>query len=162
MTATVKIDDRDLREAIRKVSFAIDDMTPVFADIAGAMQEAAEDSLANEESPSGEKWARLSNTTKDDRERQGYGRDGPILQRTGRLVGSIVAEWGQDFARAGTNVAYATTLFYGAKKGEFGTGSRGTPIPFGDIPAREFLGISDEQASDFLSRVHQHVLRGAR
>lgn len=43
----------------------------------------------------------------------------------------------------GTSQKYATTQHFGAKKGEFGTSKRGNPLPWGDIPARPFLGMSD-------------------
>lgn len=159
MTATVTVGDDDLRRALRNLQFAISDMTPAMADIAGAMQETAEDSFDTETEPGGKKWAALARSTQADRAKKNYGPQGPILQRTGRLAGSIVAEWDRDSARAGTNVVYATTQFFGAKRGAFGTTSKGRPIPWGDIPGRPFLGLNDEQASDFLSRIHQHVLR---
>ncbi|MGB0955835.1 MAG: phage virion morphogenesis protein [Panacagrimonas sp.] len=37
---------------------------------------------------------------------------------------------------------------FGARKGAFGTTRRGAPIPWGDIPARPFLGISDEDRTE--------------
>ena len=51
-------------------------------------------------------------------------------------------------AIVGYNLIYATTHQFGAEKGAFGTTSRGGPIPWGDIPARPFLGISDDDRRD--------------
>ena len=47
----------------------------------------------------------------------------------------------------GTNLVYATTHQFGALKGQFGFAAFDTragafEIPWGDIPARPFLGIS--------------------
>jgi phage gpG-like protein len=39
---------------------------------------------------------------------------------------------------------YAAVQQFGAAKGAFGRTSRGAPIPWGNIPARPFLGISAE------------------
>ena len=57
----------------------------------------------------------------------------------------------------GSPMIYAVTQQFGAKKGSFGSDKRGRSIPWGDIPARPFLGISDADrvsilqiAADFL------------
>lgn len=44
----------------------------------------------------------------------------------------------------GSPAEYAPMHQFGAKKGAFGRTNRGAPIPWDEIPARPFLGISDE------------------
>ena len=42
---------------------------------------------------------------------------------------------------------------FGAEKGAFGATSRGTPIPWGDIPARPFLGLSADDRDGVRDRI---------
>ena len=42
----------------------------------------------------------------------------------------------------GSSLEYAAVQQFGARRGEFGRTRRGAPIPWGDIPARPFLGVS--------------------
>ena len=52
---------------------------------------------------------------------------------------------------------YAGTHQFGAKKGQYGSTSRGQPIPWGDIPAREFLGLSDDDESEIVDIVSGYL-----
>ena len=44
---------------------------------------------------------------------------------------------------------------FGARYGAFGTISRGGSIPWGNIPARPFLGISDTDRSNIAATVEE-------
>lgn len=44
----------------------------------------------------------------------------------------------------GAGGVQAATLHYGAKKGQFGRTRRGAPIPWGDIPARPYMPVTDD------------------
>jgi phage virion morphogenesis protein len=66
-----------------------------------------------------------------------------LLWRRGDLWRSITYEAEPERIIIGSNMVYAPIHQFGAKKGEFGTTKHGRPIPFGDIPARPFLGIND-------------------
>jgi len=46
---------------------------------------------------------------------------------------------------------------FGAKKGQFGKTRRGAPIPWGNIPARPFLGVSVSDRSDILAILAEHL-----
>lgn len=43
----------------------------------------------------------------------------------------------------GASALQAAVLQFGAKKGQFGRTRRGAPIPWGDIPARPYMPITD-------------------
>ena len=82
-----------------------------------------------------------------------------ILTQSGDLASSIQSDSDATSAIVGTNIPYASTHQFGASKGEFGSFSviaraiRGkytrlksnpkVQVPWGDIPAREFLGVSE-------------------
>lgn len=67
-----------------------------------------------------------------------------LLQADGDLLDSITYAASADSAEAGSNMIYAGVQNEGAEQGEFGETGRGQPIPFGDIPAREFVGVGDD------------------
>lgn len=71
-----------------------------------------------------------------------------ILIQTARLRNSIAFKTEGTAVAVGTNVVYAATHQFGARAGAFGRTSRGQAVPFGDIPARPFLGISKEDQAE--------------
>lgn len=107
----------------------------------------------------------------------------PILEGDGGLRQSITSDYDANSAVAGTNLVYATTHQFGAKKGAFGSyvqeaaiggrraiadesqlaraaisGSvRQVPIPWGDIPARPFLGVSDETSTQIIDAISDFI-----
>ena len=66
--------------------------------------------------PGGAPWPKLKASTVRDRTRLDHAGN-KMLQRSGALVRSILAGWGPVTAVAGTNVPYARTHQFGAKKG---------------------------------------------
>lgn len=68
----------------------------------------------------------------------------PTLIDSGALLNSIEYVISGDGFEVGSDLPYAGTMNFGAKKGQFGSTSNGNPIPFGDIAARTFLGVSAE------------------
>lgn len=134
-----------------------EDMAPAMQEIAMLLVDEAEESFQQQRSPiTGEPWPNLSPVTIARRSNLGYW-PGKMLQQVGRLAASISPAHGPDFAEAGTNVEYGTTMFYGAAKGQFGTSTKGSPLPWGDIPAREFIGLSDEGAEEGLDILGRYL-----
>lgn len=116
--------------------------------------------------------------------------NGITLLDTGRLYKSFRYSSGSDFARVGTNVKYATTMNYGAKKGSLWKGTytvkahyrrvryktkngqwaknrkrikvkshtRRGQAPWGDIPERKFMGISEEQKQRYLDIITDYII----
>lgn len=71
----------------------------------------------------------------------------PLIGETGALATQIFYRQSGDMVEIGSPMIYAAVHQFGAAAGAFGSTSRGAPIPWGDIPARPFLGLSadDEQ-----------------
>jgi|APMI01.1.fsa_nt_gi phage gpG-like protein len=111
--------------------------------------------FANESSPSGQPWARLRPTTIRARERKGQ-TPLTILRASGRLAASIVSQADDNGVRVGSPVPQAAVMQFGAAQGAFGAAMGRTrpsdkrpksqdyffPIPWGNIPGREYLGLS--------------------
>ncbi|MGD9610779.1 MAG: phage virion morphogenesis protein [Desulfovibrionaceae bacterium] len=120
-------------------------MTPITRALAGVLADIPERAFANQADPvTGQAWAPLKPSTVKRR-----GSKEPILQANGILAASILPEHGPDFAMVGTATVYAPTHQFGAKKGAFGSTSKGRAIPWGDIPARPFFGVGPEDEAEF-------------
>ena len=155
----IEYDDREVASALRRVINAGGDLTPAMRSIAAALEDSVAEAFASEKSPSGVPWADLSDTTKSAREKRGKW-PGETLQVTGNLADSIESRYDADEAVVGTNVVYAATHQFGAARGAFGTSygnnALGTPIPWGDIPARPFLGLNTEAETTILEFLKRH------
>lgn len=127
----------------------VEDLSEPMAGIAAVMESASERAFAEQATPAGDPWADLTDTTKARRAANGHW-PGQILQVRGQLAASIETDSGKDFAQIGSNKVYAPTMYFGAAKGEFGKTKRNAPIPWGDIPGREFVGLGQEDELDIL------------
>ena len=136
----------------------VENTEPAMQEIAGVLADASERAFRDEADPeTGALWDPLSAVTIALRpQRQG----GKILQASGIMAASIVTDYGDDFAAIGTNHPAAPTHFFGARQGEYGRTSRGGPIPWGDIPARPFLGIGPTDEEDILDIASRYLGAG--
>lgn len=73
---------------------------------------------------------------------------GKTLRDTGRLVDSLNFQALPDGVQWGTKLAYARMMHYGGKKSVF-------PHLWGDIPARPFLGVSDDDKAEIMDIVNR-------
>ena len=140
----------EVAEFINQLLQRINDLSPVMRQVAGVLEDSAEQSFADERSPDGAAWADLTDYTKADREAAGYW-PGQKLQRRGHLASSIVSDFDETAATVGTNVVYAAIQHFG------GTTSPNSMIPNKEIPARPFLGISDHDEDEILDIVRDHL-----
>lgn len=104
------------------------------------------------------------------------------LRDTGRLMNSITSQAGQDKVVVGTNVEYAAVHNFGAKKFSFGTVVAKIPghvrvwrgksvqvraherkmrLPWGDIPARPFMLVQNEDILDIEEVLENYIIKGA-
>jgi phage virion morphogenesis protein len=146
--------DGDSGVRFHRVVDGLDDTSGLMADMAQYLYNAARDNFANERSPDGIAWAPRSPATLEAYRRQGspWGR---ILQKEGGLFDSLATESGRDFASVFVNRPYGAVHQFGAAKGAFGKTKRGAPIPWGNIPARPFLGVGEKQEEDIKAIVEE-------
>lgn len=143
-------------------------------EIATDMKKETLKNFDNERSYLGEKWKKSARAKKD---------SGKTLQDTGRLYKSFTKYSDNNVARVGTNVIYARALNKGLEKGETGTfnvviksyyrrigknkkkvkvksHTRTIKVPWGDIPAYNFLGITKKRKNKYKNILLQHIRRG--
>jgi len=153
----IHIDDRQIQQALRRLQEAADDLTPALQDIGEYLASATRKRFAEGKGPNGAPWEPLSAKTIA---RKGHAK--PLIGETGLLRKIRYQLEGPDTVVVGTGAEYGATHQFGAKKGRFGKTRQGRPIPWGDIPARPFLGVSDEDAQNILDILAEHLEEAVR
>lgn len=154
---TITMMENGITGSLAGLQAGLADTSPLMADIAQYLYIATRENFAAESAPDGTPWAPRSPTTLDAYKRQGspWGR---ILQKEGGLFDSIAVSSGNDFAEVFVNRPYGAVHQFGAAKGSFGaysgTGKTGRRYsgtsPWGNIPARPFLGLAEKQETAIL------------
>jgi phage virion morphogenesis protein len=133
---------RGLYQAATKMA----DTQQLAENIGEALVSGTQDRFEAGEAPDGSKWP----ATK---------RGGQILVDTARLKNSIGYEASPEMVVVGTSDVKAGTHQFGAKRGAYGTSKRGGPLPWGDIPKREFIGISEADEKEAKACCLRHLQR---
>lgn len=146
---TFAFDDAAPRLVLERLDDAMGDMTDFMDSVGRALvNSAVERIILTNVSPEGEAWE-PSQRVKD--------HGGKTLHLSGLLGNSIAHMAAPDHVAIGSNLIYARVMQQGAAQGEFGAAigrtrpsekrpksqDYFTPMPWGDIPARPYLGVSD-------------------
>ena len=150
-----QIDDAQLHAGLRSLIALGRDTGPVMADITAIGESSTRMRFRTETGPDGQKWkpslrARITG--------------GRTLTKDGHLSGSISGRHGRDFAEWGVNRIYAAIHQFGGEirakdgslrfrlaNGGFATVQKVT------MPARPFLGISDDDRDDILDIIQARI-----
>ena len=126
----------------------LDDLSPAMREVAGVLADETEQAFEDQADPSTQTpWQALAASTIASREEAGTW-PGGILQVEGQLAASISQDHGRDFAVVGSNLVYAAIHQRGGPAG------RGLST---QIPARPFLGISDEGEAEVLEIIERFL-----
>jgi phage virion morphogenesis protein len=155
---TLTIDDAAVRQHLGQLIRALTDPRPALREIGEDLVRTTQERFqpGQKRAPDGTPWAPNSPVTIARK-----GRNNPLYQR-GHLQGSIRYQlMDQDSLEVGTNRVYAAVQQFGQPKGASGRTRRGAPIPWGDIPARPFIGLSDQDADDAVRVLRSYLARQA-
>ena len=154
----VTVDDAEARAALNRKLAAGSDMTPLMRDIGEHLLNSTRERFVAQKAPDGTPWAPLSETTKR-RKRRNIGK---ILTESGVLRGQGLVYRAERLAVAiGSPLIYPGTHQFGAAAGAFGS-SGARPIPWGDIPARPFLGLGDADEGEVSRLVNRWLAEQLR
>ena len=153
MKITVEVQDAELQQGLQAFIETGLDLTPVMADIGEQLLNSTRQRFSDQVSPEGEAWSPLSHVTKA---RKKKNKD-KILTEEGRLRRLLSVQTGKDYVEVGSTRIYAATHQFGAERGAYGKTQHGTPIPWGNIPARPFLGVSDNDKKTILKIIQKHL-----
>jgi len=171
-TATIRIDDQEVRDLLQRLGAKTADMTPVMRTIGEVVRESVMGNFAEGRSPEGIPWKRSWRAKKH---------GGKTLIDTATLRNSIHVRAAKNEARVGTPVRYAPVHQFGATKGSFGAvtvmvrahtrkgksggthqvraHSRRQNMPWGDIPARPFLGVRKGDWGEIRESILDYLMR---
>lgn len=175
---TVEITDQETRKAIANLIAAAENPKQLMAQLGELLVDSTKQRFSTSTAPDGSRWAENSDITLLGYLNKYKGsfrkKDGGLTQKGARRLGGkkpLIGESGSLSTTiaykiegvgtliVGSPMEYAAAQQFGMEKGYAGSSKRGTPIPWGDIPARVFLGLSDqdtamilELSSDFLDQ----------
>lgn len=145
-------------QALREAQQRLANMEPAYQDIGEQLVLSTKKRFAEGRAPDGSAWAPKKPSTIEHYRRLGHPADPrPLHGPSKRLSNEIAAFANAAGVEVGSNLIYSGVMQEGAAKGAFGTTSRGRPIPWGTIPARVWLGLSDQDERDILDIVDEHL-----
>lgn len=152
---TVEIKEDEISAALDRLARALTDMTPVMQDAGEYLVSSTEERMDSGLSPDGTPFAPRSEATLDAYRRAGESFGAVPLQKTRTMRNTLSYQAEPDAVRWGSNAIQAAVMQFGAAQGTFGSTSRDSPIPWGDIPARPFLGVSAEDRDAIVELVEE-------
>jgi len=161
---TIELNSAPAEAALARLDKALDDPTPLLQDLGELLSNSTMERFGQGVSPDGVKWAPKSQTTLN---RYGARKSNrvdvrPLFGPSGALSSTIHYELGQDEVLIGSALVYAAVQHFGAARGAFGSMANGSPIPWGNIPARPFLGVSAEDEPKIVATVEDYLTGAIR
>jgi len=155
MSVSVTLDDKEVSSALQALLDAVGNIDPVLNEIGEVLIDSTKDRFNTETAPDGEKWDANSTVTllnyagrfktkqvaRIKNKKAGTG-------ETKQLRTQIFYNVSNGELEIGSPMIYAGTFHFGAKKGQYGKRT-----PWGDIPSREFLGLSEDDRESILDIV---------
>jgi len=174
MRVQIDVNDTQVRSALARLVERAGDLRPALLEIGEELQESTLRRFQTSTGPDGARWPANSALTLLRSKRQAGKK--PLIGETRALSTQIHYAVDGNVLVIGSPMKYAAMQHFGAKKGEFGryyqlsrlkfsegdfrryAGMRqGHPIPWADIPARPFLGISVEDGEAITRTVLAHL-----
>lgn len=165
----VEFNDAEVTLALARALEALGDLREFMGDAGEILPSSTQDRIQRGVQPDGEPFAPRSPATVRRYERLGLGFGAPLNQ-TGQMRLGIHYEAGLDYFELGSNAVQAAVMQFGARQGEFGAHigkdklgrDHFHHIPWGDIPARPFLGLSDQDRSDVMAELAEWLEESLR
>ncbi len=157
---TIELKDAEVSRMLARLAASMSDLTPVMQEIGEQLVFETGQRFNQGVSPEGAAWAPKAETTLEAYSRRGDKVDfRPLFGPSGRLHSTIDYRAGADFVEVGSGAIYAAVMQFGAAKGAFGADSAGHPIPWGTIPARPFIGLSEIDRGNIIATVNEWIER---
>ena len=153
MKIKIELDDKRAQNALARLIRFGTDMSPMMRDIGEKLLKTTRDRFVDQKAPYGTPWLQLKPATIAKKRKN----KDKILTERGYLSRLLTYQEGRDHVIIGSTRVYASTHQFGALRGAFGTTKRGQPIPWGYIPPRPFLGVSDIDQQSIKDIVLDHI-----
>jgi phage virion morphogenesis protein len=155
---TIEFNAAPVFARLNQAAQLLEDLTPIHEDIGDYMTRSTKARFQTGEAPDGTRWAAKKPATIARYIANGDGaRPDPLIGPSRRLSNEIAALATSQSVEIGSSLEYSGVMQRGAPKGAFGKSAQGRPLPWGDIPARVWLGISDTDERNILDIVDEHL-----
>lgn len=175
-TITIAITDDEVSATLDALAAAMEDMTLVMDDLGELLLESTKQRFIAGEAPDGTPWAPKSATTMAAYAKRGDPIDPrPLFGPSRQLSSQFGIATTPTSVEISSSLVYAATMQFGAQKGQFGAKMGRTrpsekrpasrdffvSSPWGDIPARPFLGLSDDDSANIIEELTEWLDRVA-
>ncbi|HEY8037133.1 MAG TPA: phage virion morphogenesis protein [Methylobacter sp.] len=153
--SSIEFNDDEIQRALQALQQATGNLRPALDDIGDVLIESTKQRFLTKTGPDGQQWKENSDVTinfvhKFDGFEWMKGRDDPLIGRSGKLQDQINYNLiGTDALEVGSPMEYAAMQQFGGAKSEF-------HHLFGDIPARPFLGVSNDDKNKIMAILNRH------
>lgn len=175
MKVDIQLDDARVQATLQRLERAAVNPAPALKAVGEALVDSTKQRFLQSIGPDGKPWAPNAPSTFVTllrRYKGSFGKDGrvsargaarasgkkPLIGETRSLSTTINYRVSGNAVEIGSPMEYAAVQQFGARKGAFGSTRRGAPIPWGDIPARPYLGVSAGDAQ-IIDRLFYDYLR---
>ena len=138
---TLDVEDRQVLAVLDQLLARMDDVTPALRDIGEALLNSTRQRFSDQQAPDGTPWAPLSAAYQARKKKNAD----KILVLDGYLSGLLTYQVLPDGLELGTNRIYGATHQFGA--------------PERNIPARPFLGLSEDDRTEFIAILSDYLTR---
>lgn len=147
----VKIDNRAVNQALQDLAYGAENPRPALLAIGEDLVKSTKKRFSESVAPDGTPWK--PNTAATLKRKRG---NQPLVGE-GIMRDQISYAADMRGVTIFSSMIYAATQQFGASKGQFGRNRRNQPIPWGDIPARPFLGISTSDEQMIIHNVSEYL-----
>lgn len=150
----VTVHDAEVLEAFRRLERNAERARPAFDDIGSMLVASTQQRFEAERGPDGAAWPALAESTQKKRvSKRRLRGSGHMLRVKGHLYNSITHLATDHDVQVGTNRKYAALHQFGGEAGMKNPGAAA-------VPARPFLGVSDEDRDEILRILADHLMEG--
>lgn len=158
MSLTIEANEQEITSALDALLASIGNVDPALLEMGEYLLDSTKQRFNRSEAPDGTKWDDNSPVTllnyasrfKTKRASR-IQKKKPGIGETKQLSTQILYQVVNGELLIGSPMIYAGTFHYGAKKGQYGKRT-----PWGDIPARPFLGLSEDDREACLDIIRAH------
>lgn len=143
--ADIEINDDEILSALRRLQGEVGNIRPALVEIGEDLIDSTKQRFSTSTAPDGSHWA-LNSVLSTLLYKEG---DKPLVDG-GTLSEQIFYNSTGDMLEVGSTMEYAAMQQFGGAKEEF-------PQLWGDVPARPFLGVSEEDGGNILALLQRHI-----
>ena len=154
---TIQINDADVSAMFDRLQAALTDMSKPMNDVGRFLVKTTKERIGAGITPEGNAFAPRAQSTHEAYARKNFSYGLPLNRSGDMRKNSISHDYGSDFAEVGSNAIQSAVMQFGAAKGSLGANS-----PWGNIPARPFIGLSDSDQTGIIDILEEWLERSTR